>query len=348
MGPKEFHNFVTSIYGENPERGWQLDLADKIRISQGMISRVYNGKASSPKLGRQVRAALDAGVFDEVRAPSPLRAVAPTEPGLVLEAPSCKVEDEDEDEVLERIASRFETMYRVVEFTAEGNMPSAIVSGPPGCGKSYPITRIVDAVVGEENYARFVGSVSPVKLYTTLYKHNGGVIVFDDCDSVLRDPESLNLLKGALDSSDRRIITWLKASNVLKSEDIPDSFEFTGSVIFITNVDLDEAIAKGNKLSPHIEAIVSRSFHVDLAIKSRRDMLIRIRDMVITHDMISDLVDDITALEILEYMEEHLEDFKTPPSLRMVRKIAGYANISPRHWKQDVAAAFVGSTNCSS
>jgi hypothetical protein len=78
------------------------------------------------------------------------------------------------------------------------------------------------------------------------------VIVFDDCDSVLKDPVSLNLLKGALDSYSRRIISW-RAD--LRDDDLPTTFEFKGRVIFISNL-------SSNQID---QAIITRSMAVDLS-----------------------------------------------------------------------------------
>jgi len=83
------------------------------------------------------------------------------------------------------------------------------------------------------------------------YSAKGSVIVFDDCDTVLFDDLSLNILKAALDSGKKRIIQWNTESRVLDREGIPDKFEFEGAVIFITNVKFDSV--KSKKLRDHLE-----------------------------------------------------------------------------------------------
>ena len=145
---------------------------------------------------------------------------------------------------------------------------SVVVTGPGGLGKTFnvlkalkanklnDISTIEDREVGDlvstkDSFLIVKGYSTPKGLYRTLYENRRGIIVFDDCDSVLKDPVSLNLLKGALDSYDRRIISW-RAD--IRDEDLPTSFEFKGRVIFISNmssVQLDQAI-------------VSRSMVVDL------------------------------------------------------------------------------------
>ena len=89
-------------------------------------------------------------------------------------------------------------------------------------------------------------------LYRTLFENNKSIIVFDDCDAVLKDPVALNLLKGALDSYGKRIISW---NADMRDDDLPRSFNFEGRVIFISNMDQDRID----------QAIRSRSMMIDLS-----------------------------------------------------------------------------------
>jgi hypothetical protein len=90
--------------------------------------------------------------------------------------------------------------------------------------------------------------MSAIGLYSKLYEFSSekNVIVFDDCDSVLLDDLSLNILKAALDSSKKRTISWNTDSRILRSEGIPDRFEFKAGAIFITN--LASQIASSSRL----------------------------------------------------------------------------------------------------
>ena len=89
-------------------------------------------------------------------------------------------------------------------------------------------------------------------LYRTLFENNNSIVVFDDCDAVLKDPVALNILKGALDSYGKRIISW---NADMRDDDLPRSFEFTGRVIFISNMNQ----------SSIDQAIRSRSMMIDLS-----------------------------------------------------------------------------------
>jgi hypothetical protein len=89
-------------------------------------------------------------------------------------------------------------------------------------------------------------------LYRTLFENNKSVIVFDDCDAVLKDPIALNILKSALDSYGKRIISW---NADMRDDDLPRSFNFEGRVIFISNMEQDRID----------QAIRSRSMMIDLS-----------------------------------------------------------------------------------
>ncbi len=166
------------------------------------------------------------------------------------------------------INERFGFVSDMVTMLSLGDQASVIVTGPGGLGKSFTVTQALrqsgltdvslteDFAVGEtlskNSYRVIKGYSTPKGLYRTLYENRNGVIVFDDCDSVLKDPVSLNLLKGALDSYSRRIISW-RAD--LRDDDLPTTFEFKGRVIFISNL-------SSNQID---QAIITRSMAVDLS-----------------------------------------------------------------------------------
>jgi hypothetical protein len=172
------------------------------------------------------------------------------------------------------INERFGFVSDMVTMLSQGHQASVIVSGPGGLGKSFTVmdalrksglqdvTLLDEAEVGTAintaNTFRVIkGYSTPKGLYRILYENRNSVIVFDDCDSVLKDPVSLNLLKGALDSYSRRVISW-RAD--FKDEDLPNVFEFKGRVVFISN------------LPSHAmdQAVITRSMTVDLTMTNRQ------------------------------------------------------------------------------
>lgn len=135
-----------------------------------------------------------------------------------------------------------------------GSTPSLIVTGEGGLGKTHTVTETIKELNLDDNdWVTFKGYSTPRGLYNTLFDHNGKLIVFDDCDSVLEDKVALNILKSALDSYETRQITWM--AKMTKSDEYPNQFNFTGRVIFISNKDRSKIDG----------AILSRSLTVDLS-----------------------------------------------------------------------------------
>jgi hypothetical protein len=61
-----------------------------------------------------------------------------------------------------------------------------------------------------------------------------------------------------------------------EGERMPRFFDFEGSVIFITNYDFDEMLDRDHKLSPHFEALISRSHYFGLSDENKQDYVVRI------------------------------------------------------------------------
>jgi hypothetical protein len=172
------------------------------------------------------------------------------------------------------INTRFGFVEKLVTMVASGVQPSAVVTGEGGLGKTYTVTKTLEAngykdisdladfevgsVIKTRKCFTFVKGYSTAKgLYRTLFENNKSIIVFDDCDAVLKDPVALNLLKGALDSYGKRIISW---NADMRDDDIPKSFNFEGRVIFISNMSQDKID----------QAIRSRSMMIDLSMTTNQ------------------------------------------------------------------------------
>ena len=197
--------------------------------------------------------------------------------------------EETDEETIERLRERFDMLEDMTKATKKGDVRAMIVSGPPGVGKSHGVEKVLGkhdliATLGEKppKYEVVKGAMSAIGLYCKLYKmaDKDNVIVFDDCDSIFSDELSLNILKAALDSKKTRRIHWNTDSFKLRNEGVPDSFEFKGSAIFITNIKFDNV--KSKKMRDHLEALESRCHYIDLAIDTDREKLLRIKQ--ITND----------------------------------------------------------------
>jgi hypothetical protein len=172
------------------------------------------------------------------------------------------------------INQRFSFVEKLVSMVADGVQPSAIITGEGGLGKTYTVTKtleskgykdisdLADFQVGSiintrKCFTMVKGYSTPKGLYRTLFENNKSIIVFDDCDSVLKDPVALNILKSALDSYGKRIISW---NADMRDDDLPRSFNFEGRVIFISNMD-------DGKID---QAIRSRSMMIDLTMTTEQ------------------------------------------------------------------------------
>jgi hypothetical protein len=248
---------------------------------------------------------------------------------------------ETDQEAMDRIANRFQIMDEMTKACIAGDIRALIVTGPPGVGKSYTVVQEMEKAslfdkiaLRQPRFEIVKGAVSGIGLFATLYKFSDprNVLVFDDCD-VWSDPDALNVLKGALDSGKKRRISWNKDSRLLRDEGVPNSFDFHGSIIFITNVD----IANNNKRSTvkaHIDALQSRAHYLDLTVDTERDKMLRVRQ--VHRDSSNGLFEDYhfsaeRADEILDFMEANQGRLREI-SLRMAVKIADLVKVS-ENWR---------------
>jgi hypothetical protein len=248
--------------------------------------------------------------------------------------------NETEEEAMERISDTFAMLDTITDACARMLIRGLVVSGPPGIGKSFGVEKQLEAanmfrkLKGKDpRYEVVSGGVSPIGLYQKLYLNRSPdqVLVFDDCDGILFDEECLNLLKAALNSGDKRRICWNKESRVLQAEDIPESFDFEASIIFLSNIDFEKTIERGSRIAAHLSAIMSRCHYLDLEVGSQRDKLLRIKQIV--RDGMLDPY-DFTKEEndaIINFVFENA-DYLRELSLRMVKKIADFVKADPRGW----------------
>ena len=247
---------------------------------------------------------------------------------------------ETDEQVISRIATRFDILHDMTKAVIAGDVRAMIVTGPPGVGKSYGVEKeldkasMMDSIAGRPiKYEVVKGAMTALGLYAKLYEHADAnhVLVFDDCDSVLMDELSLNILKAALDSGKKRVLHWNADSSKLRTEGIPNKFEFKGGVIFITNVKFENVRSK--KLQDHLEALQSRCHYLDLTLDTMRDKFLRIKQIVATGELFQDydLSKEMQG-EVIAFMDT-VKDKLREVSLRMALKIADLTKVSP-NWKQ--------------
>lgn len=242
------------------------------------------------------------------------------------------------------INERFDFMEQLVGMVMNKTAKSMIISGEGGVGKTFTVldvlkkagkvdvatlvpsvedfkieieddeTSIEEKVMAQMNqpkgdYSVIKGHASAAALYRVLYENRERTVIFDDCDSVLKDGSALNLLKAALDSYDERWINW-RTERAFGESDLPNCFKFKGSIIFISNMPL-------YKID---EAVRTRCFKVDLSM-SKQQRIERMRSVLST--VMPDVELDMKK-EALALLEKNLDvtddiNFRTLMNLISIR-----------------------------
>ena len=251
------------------------------------------------------------------------------------------VREESDEETIERLRERFDMLEDMTRAAKKGDVRAMIVSGPPGVGKSHGVEKVLGKhdliadIAGDSKLKKYEvvkGAMSAIGLYVKLYKHadKDNVLVFDDCDSIFSDELSLNILKAALDSKKTRRIHWNTDSFKLRNEGVPDSFEFKGSAIFITNIKFDNV--KSKKMRDHLEALESRCHYIDLTIDTEREKMLRIKQIVSDGMLDEYQFAEEVHEEIVDFIDINKKRLREL-SLRTVLKVADLAKAFPTKWE---------------
>lgn len=206
----------------------------------------------------------------------------------------------------------FKNIERLTKMVGRGLQPSLVITGGAGMGKTHIVKSTLEEMGLKESYdfVHFKGRATAAGLFVTLYENNDKIIVLDDCDSVFKDDDAVNILKGALDSYDTRKISYISTKS-LKDEfgsEVPRHFEFSGRIIFISNI-------SQSKLD---EAIRSRSFVADVDLTNEQ-MFERIEQLM---PKMESRVPDSAKAQALELMKELDAEFEIEINLRSFIKAA--------------------------
>ena len=252
---------------------------------------------------------------------------------------AAKIEESDEA-IMERIGERFDIMDSMTQAVVDGVVRSMIVVGPPGVGKSFNVVKkleeanLFNMIGGDIRFEVVKGATTALGLYAKLYEYSkeGDVLVFDDCDSILMDELSLNILKAALDTNKKRTIHWNSDSKLLQREGIPNKFDFKGACIFITNIKFENV--RSAKLRDHLSALESRSHYIDLTMNTMRDKMLRIKQIARSGELFKGYnFENGEEQEILTFMEE-CQGRLREMSLRCAVKLADLRKTMPMNWKR--------------
>lgn len=251
-----------------------------------------------------------------------------------------KIEEKkiDEKTLSKNIAQRFNVLETLIDGAINRNIRAMIISGAPGIGKTFIVDKKLREAIEKRglNVSQLTGSATTIGLYLTLYDHRnrGDILVLDDLDSIFQDQEALNLLKGALDTGRTRTLSWMSASKYLRENDIPNSFEFEGTVIFISNLDFDSQIERGSKLAPHLAALVNRCVYLDLGIHGHNEIMIRIKQVIRDTNILKELgLNEKYTNEIINWMEKNSTNLRSL-SIRTIIQLANFVRTNPLMWRE--------------
>ena len=254
----------------------------------------------------------------------------------VVEQPVVQPLVETDGEIDDRLNKTYRSLETLVDSVANGYTKSLIVAGAAGVGKSYTVRKQLEQHLSC-NFTFVKGYTRPTGVFKLLYENRfpGQVLVLDDMDTALTEEVSLNLFKAALELSDTRRISWFSEKEMIDTDglEIPKSFDYEGTVIFITNLDFNAMINKGNKLTPHLKALKTRSLYLDMGIKTNRELLVRINQVVKSSNILTKYgLIEIESQEIMEYLTINADKLDEI-SLRSVEKLAVLYLASPESWR---------------
>jgi hypothetical protein len=243
-----------------------------------------------------------------------------------------------EEEIIARTEKRFAAMRMGVDSVVHGDLNGMIISGAPGIGKTETILQAVEqaASLSPVNYHVIKGNiVSAYQLHQLLYEFSadGDILILDDCDTILRNYDALNLLKSALETTSRvRRITY--RSKGIQALNTPQAFDYAGSIIFITNENMQKSIdKKDTRFGQHFSALIDRTFYMDLMLHDRHDVYCRIKQMTLSGNLLGDFdISKDMQDEFLFWIKSNMEQIRTL-SLRTMLHLAEIYRSDPVQWR---------------
>jgi hypothetical protein len=227
---------------------------------------------------------------------------------------------------MERLSfeEQLKDLENLVKLTISGSSNALFVAGRGGVGKTHTTEKILSqmGLTDGKGYFKNTGSASAAGVYSLLFKYKNDIIFFDDSDDALNDTEARNIFKAATDTRKIRKLVWNKMGKNIVGPDemtddeilnaglIPRFFEFTGKIIFISNLPLQ-------KLDPD-GALRTRSFviNIDPTIMEIYDFMEKIADKIPLEDGLS--LDSKGRKHVVDLLRKSTS--KQAPSLRKLSR----------------------------
>jgi len=203
--------------------------------------------------------------------------IAQVSPGKQEEKPDPGKEAYENDEekltVKERW-SEYRSKIRSILDKSPKSLKSLIAYGSGGVGKTFSLMDEIDKnnkkyaddpdkqLIEGRDFVKLTGAASAKGMFDFMKANSDKLIIFDDCDDVLKDEDAINILKSANDTSDPREITW--GGKLKEGETSADqTFPFTGKVVFISNLPSDKIPQPLKSRGERINLTMSKSETID-------------------------------------------------------------------------------------
>ena len=184
--------------------------------------------------------------------------------------------------IIEEVVSRYKTIENYTKMFTNKNtnaIRGLLISGDAGYGKTlFTQLGLIDVDPEMVDYIKG-SSVTAAALYVKLYfsRFEGQVLVLDDVDIINKNKADLmaivDMLKGATEpTTGERTISWSRAqrNQLMRENEVPDSFEFNGTIIWITNETINSI---ASKLGSHWNALDSRFYKVEAWLNDQEKLL---------------------------------------------------------------------------
>lgn len=137
-----------------------------------------------------------------------------------------------EEVVLNGLEERRRVLEVQVQAVAQGFTSALFCWGPPGLGKSYVLTTLLDGICGT-GWRHHTAYSTPKGLFLQLAEAPNAVHLFEDCEKCLKMDVTSSILRAACGNpgESKRAITYETATEKYR-------VLFTGGIIIATNADL--------------------------------------------------------------------------------------------------------------
>lgn len=251
-----------------------------------------------------------------------------------------KSPEEDKFQVPETVSYResLVNLKSLVVGLVKGISNCLLIFGRAGSGKTSQVEKTLTqmGLSDGDGYFQIAGSISSAVAYQTLYNNRTGIILFDDCDSILADDDGRAMIKAATDTKKVRKLSYSKkfmgsfdpSKETVPEEELgvtkfPRYFNFEGRIIFISNLTLDQ-------LDPD-KSIRTRVLRIDInpSDQDLLDFMESILDKIELNDGLElDRAGRVESLNILKNSTR-----KDDISIRKLVRIMNFAASGMPNWK---------------